>query len=103
MQTFESRVCTVSIRFCCTHHLLSNKAVADGAVSSFVAPLVTSRTSKYTYGIECIRTYDHSLSDHREREHRKFTLPSGATVLPKAFASILEKVCSGYYLCQLFV
>ncbi|KAF8554802.1 hypothetical protein OG21DRAFT_1522180 [Imleria badia] len=71
--------------------VIFNKAVADGAVSSYVAPLVTSRTSKYTYGVECYRPYDQSLSDHREREYTQFTLPSGITVLPSAFASILKR------------
>jgi hypothetical protein len=64
-----------------------NKAVADGAVSSYVSPLVTSRTSKYTYGVGCVRAYDQSRSDHREREHTQFTVLSGHTALPNAFAS----------------
>ncbi|KAG6370170.1 hypothetical protein JVT61DRAFT_12317 [Boletus reticuloceps] len=68
-----------------------NKAVADGAVSSYVAPLVTSRASKYTYGVACIREYDQSLPDHRERYHTQFTILSGITVLPNAFKSILER------------
>ncbi|KAI9573194.1 hypothetical protein HD554DRAFT_2059684 [Boletus coccyginus] len=68
-----------------------NKAVADGAVSSYIAPLVTSRASKYTYGVECSCAYDQSLSDHRQRKHTRFTLPSGVTALPNAFTSILKK------------
>jgi len=68
-----------------------NKAVADGAVSSYIAPLVFSRTSKYTYGVECVRVYDRSLPDHREREHTQFTALSGGTVLPNAFLSILKR------------
>ncbi|KAG6369856.1 hypothetical protein JVT61DRAFT_13416 [Boletus reticuloceps] len=56
-----------------------NKAIADGAVSSYVAPLVTSRASKYTYGVACIREYDQSLPDHRERYHAQFTILSGIT------------------------
>jgi len=68
-----------------------NKAVADGAVSSYIAPLVTSRTSKCTYGVECIRRYDQSLFDHRQRKQKQFTVPSGAAALPNAFASILQR------------
>ena len=88
---------------CRTHHLSSNKAVADGAVSSYIDPLVTSRTSKYTYGVECFRAYDRFLSDHRERAHTQFTALSGGTALPNAFSSILKRVCTGYQLCQLIV
>ena len=83
--------------------LLSNKAVADGAVSSYIAPLVTSRASKYTYGVECSCPYDQSLSDHRQRRHTRFTLPSGVTVLPNAFSSILQKVRASCRLSQLIV
>ncbi|KAF8132019.1 hypothetical protein EV363DRAFT_1479998 [Boletus edulis] len=68
-----------------------NKAVADGAVSSYVDPLVTSRTSRYTYGIDVVRPYNSSLFDHREREHTQFATPSGSMVLPNGFKSILLK------------
>ncbi|KAI9573191.1 hypothetical protein HD554DRAFT_2059675 [Boletus coccyginus] len=68
-----------------------NKAVADGAVSSYIAPLVTSRTSKYTYGVECIRAYDPLLPEHRARRHTSFTVPSGIRMLPNAFRAILQK------------
>ncbi|KAN0081557.1 hypothetical protein V8E55_009181 [Tylopilus felleus] len=56
-----------------------NKAVADGAVSSYIDPLVTSRTSRFTYGTKY------------RREHTQLTSLSGATMLPNAFASILQK------------
>ncbi|KAG6371752.1 WD40-repeat-containing domain protein [Boletus reticuloceps] len=69
-----------------------NKAVADGAVSSYVDPLVTSRTSRYTYGIDVVSPYNPSLFDHREREHTQFATPSGGMVLPNGFKSILLKV-----------
>ncbi|KAF8557817.1 hypothetical protein OG21DRAFT_1595682 [Imleria badia] len=68
-----------------------NKAVADGAVSSYVEPLVTSRTSRYMYGIKCVTRYIPSRADHRERQHTQYTLPSGTVVLPNAFQSILKK------------
>ena len=83
--------------------LFSNKAVADGAVSSYVSPLVTSRTSKYTYGVECIKTYNPSLSDHRDRQHTQFTVPSGDAVLPNGFKSILQKVCIGQQSVTVFI
>ena len=71
-----------------THfNFLSNKAVADSAVSSYTDALVTSRTSRYTYGIKCYKTYDPSLSDHRKREYTRFTSLSGVSRLPNAFSS----------------
>ena len=103
MPAFESRVRLASTFFWYTHLLFSNKAVADGAVSSYIAPLVTSRTSKFTYGVECIRAYDPSLSDHRERERKKFKVPSGIAMLPDAFRSILEKVFISYRFYRLLI
>ena len=106
MQTFESRVCVAancSMLNVIVHPLLSNKAVADGAVYSYVDPLVTSRTSRSTYGIEIGRPYIPSLSDHQERAHTRFTVPSGTIVLPNGFQSILTKVCTIYRLMLFFI
>jgi len=68
-----------------------NKAVADGAVLSYIDPLVTSRTSRHTYGIQCNTSYNSSLAEHREREQTQFTLESGQKALPNAFQAILKK------------
>ncbi|KIJ08851.1 hypothetical protein PAXINDRAFT_88280 [Paxillus involutus ATCC 200175] len=68
-----------------------NKAVADGAVSFYIDHLVTSRTSRFTYGVECCHFYDPSLAEHREREQARFSDPSGNIMLPKVFFSILIK------------
>jgi len=68
-----------------------NKAVADGAVSFYIDHLVTSRTSKFIYGIDCNYYYDSSLADHRERANTKFNDPSGQPRLPNGFGSILKK------------
>jgi hypothetical protein len=94
MQTGESCVCVVATWLDRAHHLFSNKAVADGAVLSYIDPLVSSRTSRYTYGIKCRRRYSPSLADHQERGHTQLVSPSGAIVLPNAFQSILMKVCA---------
>ena len=97
MQTFESCVCVLSTRLARADHLFSNKAVADGAVLSHIDPLVTSRSSRFTYGIGCNRPYISSHADHREREHTRFNVASGTVVLPNAFQSILTKVCTGHW------
>ena len=96
MQTGESRVCVVATWLGRAHHLFSNKAVADGAILSYIGPLVASRTSRYTYGIECNIQYSPSLADHRERGHMQFVAPSGSIRLPNAFQSILTRVCTHY-------
>ena len=93
MQTFESRVCLVPEKSSHAHRFFSNKAVADGAVLSYIDPLVTSRTSRFTYGIECYTPYLASRAGHREREKTQFTDASGVVALPNAFQSILTKVC----------
>ncbi|KAF9231960.1 hypothetical protein BU15DRAFT_81773 [Melanogaster broomeanus] len=68
-----------------------NKAVADGAVSFYIDRLVTSRTARFTYGVDCDYSYNSSLADHREREKTKYLCPSGCANLPGGFASILLK------------
>ncbi|KIJ14488.1 hypothetical protein PAXINDRAFT_79056 [Paxillus involutus ATCC 200175] len=68
-----------------------NKAVADGAVSFHIDHLVTSRTARFTYGIECLHYYDPNLAEHWERKKTQFIGPSGHMMLPKGFSSILVK------------
>ncbi|KIK93911.1 hypothetical protein PAXRUDRAFT_12380, partial [Paxillus rubicundulus Ve08.2h10] len=68
-----------------------NKAVADGAVSFHIDHLVTSRTARFTYGIECLHHYNSNLAEHRERGRTQFVGPSGYMMLPKGFSSILVK------------
>ncbi|KAG9312272.1 hypothetical protein JVU11DRAFT_7575 [Chiua virens] len=73
------------------HRLTSTRPSQDGAVSSYIDPLVTSRASKFTYGVECCTEYTPSRADHLKREATRFTQPSGAIMMPKAFQSILTK------------
>ncbi|KAF8840351.1 hypothetical protein BDN67DRAFT_903748 [Paxillus ammoniavirescens] len=68
-----------------------NKAVADGAVSFHIDHLVTSRTARFTYGIECLHYYDPNLAEHWERKKTQFIDPAGHMMLPKGFSSILIK------------
>ena len=72
--------------------LFSNKAVADGAIMSYVDLLISSWALRFTYGIECTRDYVLYLPDHQRRQDAQFILPSETMVLPDAFKSILLKV-----------
>ncbi|KAF8551602.1 hypothetical protein OG21DRAFT_255289 [Imleria badia] len=62
VQTLESPVCvfSTSLPVGRTNHFFSNKAVADGTVFSYIDPLVTSRTPRYTYGIDCVTVHNPS-------------------------------------------
>ncbi|KAG9312271.1 hypothetical protein JVU11DRAFT_7574 [Chiua virens] len=68
-----------------------NKAVADGAVLSYIDPLVTSRTARYTYGVECLTPYVLAFPTHQERHCTRVLAPSGGFMLPNAFSSILKR------------
>lgn len=70
----------------------SNKAVADGAVSSFIDHAVTSRVSKNTYGVIQQVPYNRNDPEHVERLPVAFVDVSGATVLPNSFSVLLPKV-----------
>lgn len=70
----------------------SNKAVADGAILYILDHSVTSRISKYTYGIECAKTYDSKNPEHVARQHMQFTKPSGKISISGIFKVILDKV-----------
>jgi hypothetical protein len=72
--------------------LLSNKAVADGAVSYFIDHLVSSRVSRFTYGTECSVPFNPFDMEHRARQKDVFRSASGILALPRAFSSILTKV-----------
>ncbi|KAF8625644.1 hypothetical protein AX15_005275 [Amanita polypyramis BW_CC] len=85
-----------------------NKAVAEGAISFTIDHSVTSRVSRYTYGIEFCPFFDSRDPDHTSREHTCTTRPSGARVLPGGFSRILLKVTvlssiGGVHLFHLYV
>ena len=71
---------------------ISNKAVADGAISYNIDHLVTTRVAKLTYGIHCTWMFDSSQSDHVSRKDTLFRELDGSWRLPNAFSSILKKV-----------
>ena len=74
------------------HFGISNKAVADGAVSYSIDHLVKTRVAKFTYGVNYSIAFDCKQSDHLSREHTKSRRPDGIWYLPTAFWSMLKKV-----------
>ncbi|TRM65694.1 hypothetical protein BD626DRAFT_566363 [Schizophyllum amplum] len=68
-----------------------NKAVADGGVLHLLKGRVTTRMSRYTYGIivKCKIPYLASKPGHRKREHTAFKDVKGEKCIPNSFAIIL--------------
>ena len=69
-----------------------NKAVAIGAVSHYVDHFVTSRISKFTYGVPCHVAYDPSNAEHRRRSHKTFIDPMGQKRVTDGFVTMLTRV-----------
>jgi hypothetical protein len=69
-----------------------NKAVAHGAVSYYLDHRVTTRVSKYTFGVRCGTPYDPDDPEHIERESTKYRSASGVWYIPNAFQTILPRV-----------
>lgn len=72
--------------------MISNKAVADGAVSFFLDHFVTARVSKYAYGIVQDIPFDETDIEHLVRSSSRFCDPSGQVCLRNSFSVILPKV-----------
>ena len=69
-----------------------NKAVANGAVCYFLEHFVSARVMKMTYGTQACVDYDRNNAEHIARRGGCFVKPSGRTMLPDGFSSILKKV-----------
>ncbi|KAF5367521.1 hypothetical protein D9758_003622 [Tetrapyrgos nigripes] len=69
----------------------TSKAVADGAIGFYCDHHVSTRMSKFMYGVEYLREYNSSDPDHVERKERLCELPSGPRLLPDAFDCILAR------------
>ena len=81
-----------------------NKAVAEGAISFNIDHSVTSRVSRYTYGVECCPTFDPDNLEHIARAHTREAGPSGTLVVPNGFSGILSKVSILFYkTCGCFI
>ncbi|KAF5354124.1 hypothetical protein D9756_006961 [Leucocoprinus leucothites] len=68
-----------------------NKAVPDGAIAHSLRPVVSSRVSKYTYGIKSGIAYDPSNVEHVARSSLRFKSLSGNDRLSGSFCPILKK------------
>ncbi|KAF8622026.1 hypothetical protein AX15_007316 [Amanita polypyramis BW_CC] len=68
-----------------------DKAVAEGPISFTIDHPVTSRVSRYIYGITYCPYFNLSDPDHISRAHTYATKPSGARVVPGGFSGILLK------------
>ncbi|PFH47369.1 hypothetical protein AMATHDRAFT_67869 [Amanita thiersii Skay4041] len=68
-----------------------NKAVADGAVSFYLDHFVSVRVANFTYGMECLTSFDPSNPDHVARSGKTIFRPSGRIVIPEYFDVILKK------------
>jgi len=68
-----------------------NKAVSDGAISFFVDHFVSTRVSRFMYGVSARRTYDALDAEHRKRVGKLFIDASGTQKLDEHFSVILAK------------
>ena len=90
---YVSGLCPVRFRGCVNLAISHrNKAVAIGAVSHYVDHFVTSRISKFTYGVACNTAYDPSNAEHRKRSHNTFVNSMGEKRIRGGFATMLTRV-----------
>ena len=87
-------LCLSNLNYLVNLFSLRSKAVtvADGAVSFFCVHHVSTRMSKFMYGVEFLRELDANNPDHVRRKETLLELPSGPKLLPDAFDCILTKV-----------
>ena len=71
---------------------ISNKAVADGAVSFYIDHFVSARVSKFAYGTGMYTKYDAHNAEHKRRENTTFTTPEGYLGIGGIFNVILPQV-----------
>ncbi|EIW80581.1 hypothetical protein CONPUDRAFT_56886 [Coniophora puteana RWD-64-598 SS2] len=69
----------------------TGKAVAEGAASFYVDHLVSTRVSRFTYGIDCNTPFDKKNRQHALRRHNMYTQVSGVQVIQNVFSIILHK------------
>lgn len=93
MCTFcSSRAVSVQRSFNCFLIIPRNKAVADGAISFYLDHSVGARVSKFSYGTNCNRSYNHSDIEHAQRSSSIYIDLNGQQRIPNCFDVILPKV-----------
>ena len=70
----------------------SNKAVSDGAISFYVDRYVSSRISRYTFGVYLHDLYDPTNPEHIKRIRIKIEYPDHEERIAGLFSVILPKV-----------
>ncbi|KAJ7124054.1 hypothetical protein C8R43DRAFT_1031196 [Mycena crocata] len=75
-----------------------NKAVADGAVSSFIDHRVSVRVAKFTYGIRMSEAFNAQNVEHAKRRSKRFKAVNGDVLVPNRFSPILPK---GEQVCEI--
>ena len=71
---------------------ISNKAVADGAVSFYIDHFVSARVSKFAYGIEIYQKFDAFDAEHARRKNLAFMTSRGYLGIDGIFSVILPQV-----------
>ena len=69
-----------------------NKAVAIGAVSYYIDHFVTTRISKFTYGVPGNIVYDSTNPEHVRRLNKSFVDSMGDRRVPDSFVTMLTQV-----------
>ncbi|TFK18829.1 hypothetical protein FA15DRAFT_241935 [Coprinopsis marcescibilis] len=69
----------------------ANKAVSDGAIAFYLGRSVTSRISKFAYGIIVSVDYDRSDPEHRRRRAKAYVAVDGQWTLDGLFKVIIPK------------
>ncbi|EIW80673.1 hypothetical protein CONPUDRAFT_82796 [Coniophora puteana RWD-64-598 SS2] len=69
----------------------TGKAVADGAVAFYLDHSVSARMARMTYGTRCAIEYRKDDPEHVARAGTVIPRPSGRTVLPNVFSTVLKK------------
>ena len=68
--------------------------MAQGAIAFFLDATVTSRVSRFEYGIETSIRYDPYNVQHAVRSSQAVVMADGIKRLPNVFSTILDEVCS---------
>ncbi|PBK82153.1 hypothetical protein ARMGADRAFT_1019748 [Armillaria gallica] len=68
-----------------------NKAVADGAMSFYLDRAVTSRVSKFDYGVEISRVFVPGDPEYEKRKDKAYIIASGAFVVGDQFSIVIPK------------
>jgi hypothetical protein len=71
---------------------ISNKAVADGAVSFYIDHFVSARLSRFAYGVEILHKYDICNPEHKRRKNMTYMTCEGYLALRGIFNVIVPQV-----------